>query len=80
VRTRNFLGYLDRAIVKECKWVARGTRPLFGLSSVILAEKVQIWRLEVGVVLCVNSKVANEGADVRSCGVLDAVSTLEGDG
>jgi len=48
------------------------------LFGVVLAEKSHIWCLEMGVVLSMNSKVTNESADVRSRGVLDAVSRLEG--
>jgi hypothetical protein len=41
-RTRCFLNCLGSAIFEENQRVIRWTRPFFGLSSVVLAEKVHI--------------------------------------
>ena len=78
--TRAFFFCLDRTILKEYERIVRRTGPLFCLVGVVLAEKVYVWRLEMGVVLCMNPKVSDERANVRPRGVLEAVSTLERDG
>ena len=77
MRPRGFLSCLTSAIIEENKRVVRRTSPLFGLLGVVLTEKVHIRGLEMGVVLCVNSKLANNGANERPCGVFGAASELE---
>ena len=77
-RPRGFLTCFSSAIIEERKRVVRRTRPFLGLFGVVRAEEVHIRGLEMGVVLCVYSKVANKCANVRPCGVFGAVSELEG--
>jgi hypothetical protein len=77
MRPRGFLSCLGSAIIEENKRVVRRTSPLFGLFGVVLTEKAHIRGLEMGVVLSVNSKLTDECADVRPCGVFGAASELE---
>ena len=74
---RGFFRCLGSAIIEEHKRVVRRTSPLFGLFGVVLTKKVHIRGLEMGVVLPVNSKLANKCANVRPCGVFRAASELE---